>query len=259
MIDYRVLTEIKISLEDFMKKAIEFNINQFAENPTLDDYDGFNPHMEGLAKFGNLLFSSNRKLKIYKEFIIDHHSKIAKFYAIDNTGLSHGFIFGPLNKMIDKCSFSQGTGMFYGFFEEDCTFVYDCVVNMEATDSNDSKPVDLDLLQKKYLPLKREFNRYFYSKVKCDLNKFGPIIYQNETRSFYLPLIELVRKRLNLENWGVCIYPEILEEYISFNVTYSWRNRKYFHWKTWAGKISYDTFEIIEISLLEEESEYDWY
>lgn len=273
MIEFLELTEIKTPVNDFLKNALEFNINFFAENPQLNSsYNGFYAYMEGLAKFGQMIqpsdfFISDNQIKIYKQTInIDFYNRL-KFHAIDSTGLSHGFIYGPFHEKIGKIeSFNRIQDLFYGYPpNEKCLYEYDCVVKMDVTNHEESRPVNLDILRKNYLPLMKGGNdlanlifRYYKVKNPYNVKTYGPTIYQSDSRSFYLPFEELIRNTLQLEDRTLRITPKFEKEFISFEAIYSWRTRKYNHLKTWSGKITYDKFDIIVIDLINEESEYDW-
>lgn len=100
--------------------------------------------------------------------------------------------------------------------------------------------------------------RYYNTDNQYDEEKFGPTIYRSDTRSFYLPFIELIRKHLGLDGWTVRVKPTYEKEHIAFEAGYYWNTRKYNNWKEWTGQISYDTFDIIDIKLTEENSEYNW-
>ena len=265
MIDYRSLTEINMSLEKFMKMTMEYNLRHGEFKPSSKyEYNGLYQYMDGLSKFGSMIFSSEYNLKIFKRQIKEGPYNRIIYYAIDPTGLSHGYIYGPITESLEDCkSFVARRDRYYGFYMQKCTYVYDCVLKMGATDYADSKPVDLDLLRQDFLPLQKGGNnnkitRYYNKDIKYDVKEFDSTIYRSDTRSFYLPFIELIRKHLELDGWTVRVTPTFEKDHIAFKAGYYWNTRKHDNWNEWTGQISYDTFDIIDIKLTEEGSEYNW-
>jgi hypothetical protein len=277
MIDFYKLNEIQITLDEFMNKILEFNFERREiYSKFKGKYDGFYSYMVGLSKFGEMIFATNptyKSLKIYREEIKDGPWNRKKYHAIDSTGLSYGYIYGPIKDEIFE--YHTGNGIkdyYYGCWDDDekCIYTYDCVAKMGAANFEESKPVNLDELRKNYLPLLHHVNKgffheeilpvnqhYFWTDNWLDNRKYGPIIYRNDKRSFYLPFVELLRKELKLDRWPLDVKPKREKDCFSFQATYSWETRKYDHWKKWKGEITYDTFEIINSEFLGEESKYN--
>lgn len=259
MIAFHTLDELDYSLEEFMKNAIEFNLKYFEENPNYNtQYNGFYSYMEGLIQFGQMIFTNRKhQIKIYKE-----ETNRNKYYAIDSTGLSYGYIYGPKHQISNNNL--ETKDLFYGFYcMEKCVYKYDCIDDFNSKSYNERNIVNIEILRKEYLPLMKGGNtfesfRYFSTSNQKDCHEYGPTIYQSDNKSFYIPFIELIRKELDLNGWNLNVTPKFEKEYINFIAKYTWSRRKYTYWKKWEGKITYETFEIVEIKLTEEDSFYDW-
>jgi hypothetical protein len=217
-------------------------------------------YMVGLSKFLLMLTRHEYNLKIYSSVFKDIYHYRLKYYAIDSTGLVYGFIYGPLTFEEKYSPQTFEPDRFFGTKKINGYNIlnYDCVVKMGADNTYDELPVGLNTLRNKYLPLITHSNNYFESKNENDIRAFGPTIYRNNSRSFYLPFVELISENLKLDYPPDYILPKYEKEHISFETRYSWRTRKHDHWKIWKGLISYETFEITDIVLIDEQSEYNW-
>ena len=183
MIHYLSLTEINMSLDKFMKMAMEYNLRHVEIKPfSKNEYYGLYQYMEGLSKFGSMIFASEYNLKIFRQQIKEGPYKGIRYYAIDPTGLSHGYIFGPIAEDIEGYkSYTSGQDHYYGFYLKKCTYVYDCVLQMGATDFTDSRGVDLDLLRQDFLPLQKLPCTHKY----CTLVRWN----KNQTPNILCPII----------------------------------------------------------------------
>ena len=221
--------------------------------------------MNGLSEFGKMVFSSKLDLSIYKKLSKEGPYVRTKYYAIDKTGLSIGFIYAPNEKGIQDY-INPPRDSYYGFCidEHKCTYVYDLLVLNNSDDKSLENYVDLKELRSKYLPLPSKNNYfdgivYYQTSNKLDSNLYGPTIYKSKERSFYLPFVELIKERLNIRGWTTLIItPKFEENFISFTAVHCFPTRKHDNADTYIGKISYDKFEIIEMTCTEETSEYNW-
>ena len=259
MIEASNLIDIQLSLDEFMNRALEFNLNSAKHLPSGDRWN-FYKHMEGLSKFGQMLFNSEHDvLKLY--------SYGSKYYAIDSTGLSYGFIHKP-SEIIPN---SLGNYHPYPYYGESSIYTYDCVVKTRAQSDKDGALIGLDFLRKNYLPLPKgpltdhRTQRYYFpdSSLTSDYYHYRryqyenlPVIYKTNERSFYIPFEELIRKELKLTGHKLSISPVFERDYIHFQAVLSWRQgggNFGYDKKTWHGKISYETFDIIQVTEIEEE------
>lgn len=265
MLKFYLLTEVNMSLEEFMETAVNFNLYNASSKPFSDSrYDGFYAYMEGLSRFGRMILSSEYPLKIYYQEVKDGPYDRLKYYAIDSTGLSFGFIYGPIAVNINNQKSFSDKDRYYGSTEKNA-HIYDCVEKMGAKSYEESIVVDLNLLRKNYLPLQKGGNSaahcpYYDPRSQRTAGYWGPVIYKTKTRSFYLPFNELLIHTLkpDLGARNIRVYPAFKEEYISFKCSHVWETRKHDHERIWEGKISYDTFEIIEIEEVSYTSEHNW-
>ena len=266
MINSNELTLQEISLGDFFQLAYLFNLEQKkVEKYNLNGTRGFFSYMRGLSLFGEMVFSSKDELRIYKRITREDPYIRTRYYAIDNTGLCIGYIYAPNDKGIQDYV-NPPKDSYYGFCldEHKQTYLYDCVaLPNSGTEEKFNVVISLEEFRSKFLPLPNISN-YFSGIVYYDTgtdynrNHYGPTIYRGTTRSFYLPLIELIRGTLNIKGWQLQISPSFEKENISFVAVDNYKTRKHDNSTTYKGTISYDKFEIIEHSCIDETSEYNW-
>jgi hypothetical protein len=272
MIDFYTLIDLKLSPDEFMDKALNFNILKLQHNPSLRlGYESFYHNLAGLSEFGQINYREKIGLKIYAENI-GRNSFLGQktiFHAIDETGLVHGSIFGPSLELVHPFANSDlakkvlypNPCEFYGTLNVGASDDYDYIVKMYAKSYEESIPVNLAELRNKYLPLRRGYqindNRYFDLSPKADNYHRNAIIYKSNDRSFEIPFYQLLATEEKLPDWQTSSFiPKLNEDCVSFQLEKYNRTFKYEYTQDWAGKISYDTFEIIAFEFLGESKEY---
>ena len=271
MLDYYSLIDIGISIDEFLKRVLAFNIAKLEKHPKLGSgFDSFYSYLKGISDFGEMAFFQKKDLKIYAEKISKtcHSSPNMKFHAIDSTGLVYGHIIGPSLEIINPVGnialaekLLHPNDEFYGKGNAALIEDFDCVIKMNAKTYEESIPVNVELLRSKYLPLKKGYDlkeprRYFDSSNKSNIYYYSSVIYRADDRSFYLPLYELLRGNPNLSKEDLTIKPNLKKEHISFDAEVYSHNLKYEWTKFWTGIISYEEFEIISLDFVSEKREY---
>jgi hypothetical protein len=221
--------------------------------------------MGGLSDFGRLIFSLENDVRLFSERITDGPYERIKYYVIDRTGLSHGYIYGPVKEMDYSFYASYGErDRYYGgktSIERIC-HAYDCVSEMNSIIYHESNPVTVDYLRENYLPLQNgnldESIRYYEPHTVFLKKSCGDFIYKSDVRSFYLPIKELICSHLAIELYLVTLSVELKKTSIDVTVYKRWRTRKHDNETIYLCKISYDKFEIVSSELLDHTSEYDW-
>ena len=256
MLDLEGLILIETELDDFIREKINWNL----QNCNSNNMKSFFNFTKSLIKFGELFLNNKtRDIRIYKqqEYTFVSTIVLERYYAIDNSGLSHSFIFGPNQSSINS------RDIFYGFHSRfnswgislDKSFsYYECVKNF-----NPNKPnfPNLEFLKNEYLPLKKPNygGGYFTAGNDSDISRHGPLIYRDENNCFHLPIVQLLKETLNLNKFFKSIKTELTPEYILFRSCEEWMMPGRNHWRISEGKISYETFEVRDFCILEEDSE----
>lgn len=254
MINFEQLTPIEIEWNDFIKEKLEFNISNCSEKK--EDMKKFYDYTKGLIKFGEMDRWSFGKFKIFQEDF--PKIKRTKFLAIDNTGLCHGFIFGPSDVPLEWYE-SKKRDPFFGFEQkytsDKFVYFYECVQNFN---NSGNKNPSLLSFRKTFLPLQRESNEFKYFSAGCDYDKayIGPTIYQDKSRCVHLPFVELLCEKLELGNHtSFYIVPRYESDFIYFRGSRHWLSPRRDNWMVCEGKISYEKFEIVEFEIIEQGSE----
>ena len=270
MIKYKELRLHDQNPIEFVRDAFQYNIEMGQFNKGL--IYSLMKDMNVLAYFGQVFNSySDQTFRIYKqlkedEFDPDKTSFI--YYAVDKSGLVHRRVFGPSSEFSKKTENSKNK--LFGSFEGEAfkKYAYECIDNLNPKSNDDFDTINIDTI-KEYLPLKpaKKFTRnldFYWETIDEDDNiHFGPLIYKSDNRSFNLPIIELVRKHLEIELYNLYYYhltidTNVTEECIMVRIKYYWRTRKHNHYKYWISKISYEDFSLFDVKMVGEESEYDW-
>ena len=252
MIISKNLIKIKTSNDTFIQNALNHNLAQ--KNLSNSFYE----YTKGLLLFGELIRANENQISIfqlnlYKDCFPREPEIIqVKYYAIDKTGLSIGFVFGPVPKETKNGYDPKFGSVNFDFFG--CTskiknnYVYECCDNFPFSNGYSSLP-NLDEL-KKHTPLLTDLphTKFLISSEYWDLENNRKIIYRDDSRSFYLPLLELISSTINIQENRIKIFPKIEDEFISFKCYHTKSHgRKHECIHTWSGKISFDKFEIIHI------------
>lgn len=266
MINFNDLVLEEKTVGEFFQFAYLFNLERAKnDSHTLFDTRGFFSYMKGLSEFGKMVFTSKLEISLYKKIAKEDPYIRTKYYAIDKSGLSIGFIYAPNEKGIQDYV-NPPRDSYYGFCTEEhkCTYVYDCYVLNNSDEKGLRNFVELEELRANYLPLPSKSNYfdgivYYQTSNKLDSNFYGPTIYKSKTRSFYLPFVELIKGHLNIHGWTTLIIsPSFEKDFISFTAVHCFPTRKHDNSNTYIGKISYDKFDIIEMTCTERTSEYNW-
>ncbi len=247
-----------------MAMAIEYNMNNSKKLLASSSWQ-FYEYMRGLSVFGQMISGSEReRLKLYKHLLNN------RYYAIDQSGLSYGFIHEP-----SGVSNQSNQHIKFPYYGASSVYTYDCVVKMGATSEQDSLPVDLNVLRMNYLPLlngpvtDHQIQRYYFpdENLQSDYYHYRrykyanlPVIYRTDERSFFMPFEELIRETLEMSSDELFVSPAFEKDYIYFEAIQSWRqsgDNFGYDKRSWIGRITYDTFEIVSIS--EKENDLDKY
>jgi len=266
MTDFNELVLQEKTLGEFFQFAYLFNLEQ-AKNNSHDLFEsrGFFSYMKGLSDFGKMIFTSKLDISIYKKLSKEDPYIRTRYYAIDSTGLSIGFIYAPNEKGVQDYV-NPPRDKYFGFCPEEhkSTYLYDCFVLHNSEGKELKNFVDLEELRTNYLPLPSKNNYfdgivYYQTSKELDSKFYGPTIYRSKKRSFYLPFVELIKQHLNKQGWtNLSITPNFETEFISFTAVHSFPTRKHDNSDTYVGKISYDKFDIIEMTCVESTSDYNW-
>lgn len=266
MINFNDFVLQEKTLGEFFQFAYLFNLEHVKEDSqNIFDPAGFFLYMKGLSEFGKMVFRFKTNISIYKRITKEDPYIRTKYYAIDETGLSIGYIYGPNEKGIQDY-INPPKDNYYGFCIEEhkCTYVYECFVLNNSDEKKLGIYVSLDELRANYLPLPSKSNYfdgivYYQASNKFNSNSYGPTIYRSVKRSFYLPFVELIKEHLKIQGWTTLnILPSFDKDYINFKAVHCYPTRKHDNADTYVGKISYDKFHIIEMTFTGSTSEYNW-
>ncbi|MBK7959122.1 MAG: hypothetical protein IPK03_14145 [Bacteroidetes bacterium] len=262
MINYNELEKEEKTIDDFFVSAYLYNLKRANPMHVKTSCNNYYQCMNILSQFGVLICNYRYKIEIYKQIVEDYNRALTIYYAIDKTGLVIGHIFGPTSeKMLSKGTYSEA--YYFGDNMNKLTNTYDCVDIMNSNETNELASINLENFRETYLPLNpRDFLyagnwNHYESSNEYDYDYYGPIIWRSNKRSFYLPFLELIRNKLNLSIVNIKVKPKFEIDCISFTAIYYYKTRRSDNSKTWIGKINYDKFEIIEIFLINETSEYN--
>lgn len=305
MLDINSLVKIDKHPEEFILNAMKFNLENYPSH-TVSKRIGkesfyFYYSMKNLSRFGNLiknLLEEGFVINLYRnkfedpmvldQFLRPPHivnpslpgyniygsrqydltfTDRVKYFIIDKSGLSHGFVYGPMSEFKDNFDEHEDIliDSYYGSFNNH-SYEYDCVINYNFHDETFTQKMDLDTFKKEFLPLPKHLELNLDTPYiegfsiarkweSYDQRLSIPFIYRNRTRSCYLPFKELIVNHLELDD--VFIKPKFNKNKIYFECTYCWRTRKRKYSKLWKGEISYNHFEIEKIDFVGEFSK-DW-
>src|SRR5687768_767904 len=117
MIELDKMVLMKPDNSDFLLECYKYNLSAFNRNSIGD----FFQYSKYLSDFGSLV-TCIKRCRIYRQIVRQYGYFRAKYHAVDDSGLSHGFIFGPVlsdhnkEKIFDFEQFGTygSKDMFYG-------------------------------------------------------------------------------------------------------------------------------------------------
>lgn len=266
MISSSSVTKLNVNKNDFILGTLEYNLKVMYSNMNIAHR--LFKETSGLMDFAAQI-SCIDNISIYKKDVIINDRSFSKFFAIDASGLSHGYIIGPEKEFVTpKTSLSlpevvggyDGLRMTYGRTNyEQYKAQYECVDRFDS-DNNKHGHISIEEVRNNYLPLSNLASDYVKASLDIDIKKYGPLIYHNSSyRSFHLPFVGLI-----IDYFKNCSNELNLKVYVSencFSLKTDFINRS--RWtkqrdvrEYWEGEISYTTFEIEKASLVKTETEY---
>lgn len=255
MLKLSELDPISEDAVDFSAWVLEHNIALFKRG--VKNQAEFYDTLADLAGFGEMVHSTKFDYGINCKIFLECYNDYSyynqrnykyKYHAIDSTGLSYGFVYGPetLDQNVNSKFF--GTS---GIWEQQ----YDCAIDMQP--GLNGQPMDLTRLRAEFLPLPKEIlytesgaDNYYFSRNRRNEQTHGSLIYRTPDQSFYLPFIELLRGVIHITTTGylstICHY-DAKDDAFTFSIGASWHTFLCDHTQGWTGRISRETFEVIQI------------
>lgn len=283
MIPFNTLRKLAISKNEFIEFCYKHNFERAYEKGRISPV--FISSTRDLSSFCELIngsswFKNDIYYQVVNDFVVEgsYYGKVLKFYLIDPSGFSYGFMFGPQfefpimpsSGMIETTIKESLAGRMYfggprheGNSERFC----DVVDSMGLVEGELTNTPSLDEIRMRYCPLMNPWSNerirgiyYLTSNNQDDIREFGGIIYKSPEKSFILPLIPLISKALNCEeSWEfkyVTIDTSTDRNFMQFKFVISGWNKKYSYDDIYRGKISYESFEVVEIHLHDRKSDY---
>ena len=231
------LQKVESDAKEFYKYAYKNNISK-----TNLESVYFHENMIGLLSFGKMLAffeKLNKKFSIYSQNTTDDQSfEKTIYYAIDESGIIYGYIFGPINDYVTNPLDHVDENHFYGrgsdYLSNGMKYIYGFVENWNGNKFS----ISLDEFNKIFLPLK--FNKEHEFKITSD----NILLLKKDNKSVVIPIIELLQKEITED------YPENLKlnlrrDYIEFKyIIKTPRLKKEPVFKNYKGKIDLEKFEI---------------
>lgn len=231
--------------------------------------------------------NDNVNINLMKASYKFNYFKYEKIYAIDQTGLSHGFLCGPaepdehevyLNDSTSGSRFKQiiRSTQYYGYdprvefknyvYQYDLAIQFVHLSNLTPTFVRENICPLYPNRKDKYSP---EYFDFYKSSNTNDRSKTGDIIVRTNKGSYYLPIVALLKEHMSeydsklAFSVGTDLQADPATKtykgkptYFGFNASYHWRQGKYNCSKYWKGTISFEKFEILSMDI-SEEKEYD--
>lgn len=141
---FKNLRKVKLPVDEFYEKAFNHNLkNRNLKSRNFCDFTA------GLLSFRKMLNHLNGQLNynldLYAEEINYHGDKKKIYYAIDKSGLIHGYILGPTNLYTDSLS-DEDENLYFG---KGKVYKHALVKNWK----NKNCILDFETFKKTYLPL----------------------------------------------------------------------------------------------------------
>ena len=259
MLNLFIKSKVEISVEELLLRALQYNMKCLDINDISDrNQKKIHNYNKELVEFSTLLKNTEYPIEIHCENdFIDSDFRIFKYYFIDSTGLSHGYISSATLLELKKSDVVENN---YGDpFLNKAYSLYDFVYTNPSSVNLKFDAINLEFVIKNYTPLlPPPSGKYYNTEIRENINQCSTIICTKNNQSFCLPIVELVCNKLNLEWERINVVTTLEKEYIKFAAAKSWGSKKYNNTTTYVGKISYENLEIIEIEDIGTEREYDW-
>ncbi len=282
---------------EFLQHCFESNIERGFKHG-LSDQGAFSQAMMNLNSFCSMIShfefykSDNVIISLRKAPFKFNTFKYEKIYAIDQTGLSYGFLCGPaepdehevyLNDVTAGSRFKKiiRSTEYYGYDPrsefKNYTFKYDLAPGYFNTQFGGPGNLTPAFIRDNICPLypkrkdmfSQEYFDFYKSSNTNDRSMNGDIIVRTNNGSYYLPIIALLKEHMNDQDSklafsvGTDLYADPATKvyngeptYFGFNASYLWRQGKYNCSRYWKGTISFEKFEVLNMEITQEK-EYD--
>lgn len=286
------LKSIAIPKDEFLRHCFETNIKH-GFRYGLSEQGVFSEALSHLNSFCSMVSHydfykiDNVNFNLRSSSFKFNNYKYEKIFAIDQSGLSHGFLCGPAALEDHEINFNdrnrQGLRSVEYFGHDPrkefqkYVFQYDVVSGWQHSAFGNIHSVTPELIREKIGLLfpnrKDKFSSDYRDLLKSsnlkDRREFGDLIFQTSERSFYLPIVELLKQHMSVDdaNLGFTVSTNLNADpatgeykgkpsYFGFLASYHWRQGKYNCSRYWKGSISFESFELLSMEI-SQEKEYD--
>lgn len=262
--------KIEMTPTVFFKIAHETNYQMKLMEERLRDIMGskFITYDTTLRKFENYFTTKNLKrkdhLQLYQVLRYsptpgDLSCDALTYHAMDSTGLSYGFIYGPINNVVNKeikKSRFLWSDNFYGTNGEKPIDCFDCIDIFESTKYRPNlNSVIVDQFRQDFLPLPMYNFEKFYYKAEdyWGVRTYGPAIVRNELKSSYIPFKQIIEMQLGFKDYNVGVNIVYSKKTINLEIVHNYFLTRFESiTETFQAKIAYLTFEFLTVEKVNE-------